>query len=87
MMESMRESRTDRRLDDLNDKVDRGFERIDADLRLQRVEVRTEFTALRGEMKGGFERIDDRLEALHRLLLRGAGVVFAALIGLIATQL
>lgn len=76
MMESMRESWTDERLDDLNAKVDRGFDRLDADMRLQRVETRTEFAALRGEtrtefaavrseMKDGFDRIDwhfDRID-------------------------
>lgn len=91
MMESMRESWTDKRLDDLNDKVDRGFERIDADLRLLRVETRTEFTTLRGEMKGGFERMeerfDERFDALHRLMIQFCGLMLAALIGLIATQL
>jgi hypothetical protein len=32
-MEAMREAWTDARLDDLSDRVDRGFERLDADLR------------------------------------------------------
>ena len=108
-MESMRESWTDKRLDDLNEKVDRGFGRVDADLRAHRVETRTEFVALRGEMKAGFERVDGRFErmdqrfdqrfehfdqrmderfdALHRLLIQFAGLLVAALIGLIATQL
>jgi hypothetical protein len=97
-MESMRESWTDKRLDDLNEKVDRGFERIDADLRGLRLETRTEFVALRGEMKAGFDRVDERFErmdqrlgerfeALHRLLVQFAGLLVAALIGLIATQL
>ena len=95
-MESMRESWTDKRLDDLNEKVDRGFERLDADLRAHRVETRTEFGALRGEMKAGFERIDERFEriderferinerfeALHRLLIQSGVVLFATLIGL-----
>lgn len=112
-MESMRESWTDKRLDDLNDKVDRGFERIDADLRLLRVETRTESTTLRGEMQSGFEavrgemqsgleavrgemksgfermeeRFDERFDALHRLMVQFCGLMLAALIGLIATQL
>lgn len=100
-MESMRESWTDKRLDDLNDKVDRGFERVDGDLRALRIETRTEFTALRGEMKSGFEAVDQsfdavnqrfdavnqRFDALHRLLLQLGGLLVAALIGLIATQL
>ena len=88
-MDSMRESWTDKRLDDLNEKVDRGFDRVDGDIRAHRVETRTEFIALKGEMKAGFdrvderfERIDDRFEALHRLLIQSAGVLLAALIGL-----
>ena len=76
----MREPWTDERLDDLNAKVDRGFERVDADLRSLRAETRAEFTAMRGEMKAGFD-------SLYQLMLRLGGVVVAALIGLIATQL
>jgi tetrahydromethanopterin S-methyltransferase subunit G len=61
-MESMRENWTDKRLDDLNHKVDAGFERGDADIRGLRVEMRTEFGALRGEMKSGFDRTDERFD-------------------------
>jgi hypothetical protein len=57
MMESMRESWTDGRMDDLNAKVDRGFNRLDADLRLQRVETRTEFATLRSEIKTEFAAV------------------------------
>jgi hypothetical protein len=84
-MDPMRESWTDKRLDDLNGRVDQGFERIDADIRALRVETRTEFTALRGEMKGGFGRIDERFEALHRLLVQFGGAMIVAMIGLFAT--
>ena len=90
-MESVRESWTDKRLDDLNDRVDRGFERVDTDIRALRMETRTEFAALRGEMKSGFEsmeqRLDERFDALHRLLVQFSSLMIAALIGLIATQL
>jgi hypothetical protein len=82
MMETVRESWTDKRLDDLNDKVDR----IDVDLRALRVETRTEFTALRGEMKDGFESINQRFDALHRSMVQFSGIMIAALVGLIATQ-
>jgi hypothetical protein len=34
-----------------------------------------------------FERIDERFEAMQRLMVQFSGVVVAALIGLIATQL
>jgi hypothetical protein len=69
----MRESWTDARLDDLNVRVDRGFDRVDADI-----------GALRAETKAGFERVDERFEAMHRLLLRFCGLMIAALVGLIA---
>ena len=39
-MEPMPSEWSDKRLDDLNQKVDRGFERVDADLRAHRVETR-----------------------------------------------
>jgi hypothetical protein len=87
MMEAVRESWTDKRLDDLNDKVALGFERIDTGLHAQRVETRTEFTALRGKMKSGFDRIDERFDSLHRLLFQFTGLLVVALIGLIASQL
>jgi uncharacterized protein YPO0396 len=97
-MQAMRESWTDDRLDDLNAKVDRGFERVDAELHALRTETRTEFTAVRAEMKAGFdrvderferldERLDDRFDAMYRLMLHLGGGMLAALIGLIATQL
>ena len=94
----MRESWTDERLDDLNSKVDRGFERIDAELHALRTETRTEFTAIRTEMKSGFDRVDERFErlegrfderfdAMYRLMLQLGSGMLAALVGLIATQL
>ena len=62
---SVRESWTDERLDDLSQKMDKGFARLDADMR-----------ALNG-----------RFDSLQRTLLQVNGVIIAALIGLIATQL
>ena len=74
-MESMRESWTDGRLDDLNEKVGSGFERLDTDLRGLRMETRTEFgalrtearsefVALRAEIRAGFDRVDERFERI-----------------------
>ncbi len=75
-MQTMREAWTDERLDDLNAKVDRGFERMDR--RFDQVDERSE------RME---ERIDKRFEALYRLMLQLGGGMFAALLGLLATQL
>jgi hypothetical protein len=97
IMEAMRESWTDDRLDDLNGKVD-----------ALRVEMKTEFAAVRSEMDGRFdkvddhfdkvdrrfERIDDRFQAMDARLLQiyqtmlwFCGIALAALIGFLATQI
>jgi hypothetical protein len=93
-MQTMRETWTDERLDDLNAKVDRGFERVDGDLRSLRAETSAGFTAMRSEMKAGFDKmdarfeaVDARFEAMYRLMLQLGGGALVALIGLIATQL
>ncbi len=52
-MEAMRESWTDDRLDDLNGKVD-----------ALRVEVKTEFTAVRGAMSKRFDKVDSRFDKI-----------------------
>jgi chromosome segregation ATPase len=98
-MEAMRESWTDGRLDDLNgridqrfdqvdrrfDQVDQRFDRVEADARALRVEMKTEFVAVRGEMKAGFELVDARFDAMHRLLVQFCGLMLAALIAVIAS--
>lgn len=53
-MEAMRESWTDGRLDDLNAKVD-----------LLRVETKTEFAAVRGEMNQRFDKVDARFDKME----------------------
>jgi phage host-nuclease inhibitor protein Gam len=60
-MEQMREAWTDERLDDLARRMDRGFDRVDADIRELRGEMREEFTALRGEMTDGFASVRGEL--------------------------
>jgi hypothetical protein len=55
-MEAMRESWTDDRMDDLSAKVDR----IDADVRGLRMEMKTEFAAVRGEMDERFDKMEER---------------------------
>ena len=70
-METMtRENWTDARLDDLSHRVDRGFEKVDRDIR-----------DLRVEMKGGFDRIDARFDGMQRTLFLAAAGIVAALIG------
>jgi len=69
-----RETWTDQRLDELNEKVDRGFERVDTDIR-----------ELRGDVKGLSREMNARFDALNRNLLVGAIAIVVALIGSSAT--
>jgi hypothetical protein len=93
-MEEMREAGTDARLDDfradtarrfdeLGRRIDNGFNRMDTDLR----EMRPEAAAQGKVMNESFEAVNQRFEAMHRLLIQFCGTVIVALIGLIATQL
>lgn len=97
-MHQMRESWTDERLDDLNGRIGEGFSRIDADLRALRAEsialrreMREESVALRREMKASFDafssEMNARFDAMHQTMIRFGGIVVAALVGVIATQL
>ena len=59
-----------------------------------RAETREEFKAVRTEMRGGFaevregfERLDDRILATHRMMFGFCGLMLSALIGLTATQI
>jgi hypothetical protein len=45
-----RETWTDERLDDLSRRMDRGFERVDGDIRELRTEMRSEFGSVRSEI-------------------------------------
>jgi hypothetical protein len=72
-MQTMREAWTDERLDDLSHRVDRGFDRVDLDIR-----------DLRAEMDKRFTRLEAKFDSMQRLTLAAYLTVIA---GLIATQL
>jgi hypothetical protein len=71
-MQTMRESWTDERLDDLNAKVDRLDEKVDR---------------LDAKVDRGFEKINDKFDALYRLLLQGMFALVITLFGGFATIL
>ena len=82
-MESVREAWTDERLDDLADRMDRGFDRVDRDIR-----------DLRGEVNTRFDRMEARFESMERSMMQAVVALsvgmlagFGGLAGLIATQL
>lgn len=62
-METMtREAWTDDRLDDLANRMDRGFDRVDKDIRDLRVESKSDIAQLRGEMIERFDKVDERFD-------------------------
>ena len=82
-MGSMRESWTDKRLDERFDGIDRRFDAVDQ--RFDTVDRR--FESLERRMDEGFHAVNARIDGLQRTMLQTSGVTIAALIGLIATQL
>ena len=82
-MHVMRESWTDARLDDFRGEVNRRFDKVEGEIR----DLRGDMNELRSEMKSGFE-------AMHKTMINGVLILsgsyiagFAALVGLVATQL
>jgi len=79
-MEAVRDAWTDPRLDDLNHRVDNGFQEVGNEFRAVRREMQTEFAAVRAENA-----------AMHRALLQavlgGFAVMTVGFAGTIATIL
>ena len=97
-METVRESWTDERLDDLKESVSDLGRRMDTGFAESRREVSQGAESIRKEMKEEFQAVDARFnsvdarfDALQRTIIQiGGGMaaaLCAALIGLIATQL
>ena len=71
-MDSAREAWTDGRLNDLAEQMDRGFQRVDRDIR-----------DLRSEMDGRFSRLEARFDSMQRMTL---AAYLTAIVGLVATR-
>ena len=86
-MQTMRESWTDERLDDLRQEVRDGF--LGVDERFDKVDER--FEAMQHRSDRQFEAMQDRFDrkfdALYLLIFRFGGAAILALVGLIVTQL
>jgi hypothetical protein len=82
-MQTMRETWTDARLDDLNGRVSDGFQRLDVRIDLTNGEVRE----LRTEMNARFDAV--QRTTVHTTVALAVGMLagFGGLAGLIATQL
>jgi tetrahydromethanopterin S-methyltransferase subunit G len=95
-MEAMRQSWTDERLDDLNQRMDNGFARVDADIRALNVKLDDRFDRLSERFDDRFDRMNERFDerfdglnakfdAMQRTMLQVGGAMIAALVGALAT--
>jgi tetrahydromethanopterin S-methyltransferase subunit G len=83
-METMTEIGTEKRLDELSNRVDHGFAQIDqrfaqVDQRLDRVDA--DIRELRGDLKRGFEIIESRFDSLQRTIILVLGGAVTTLVG------
>jgi hypothetical protein len=60
-----------------DDQLDKAFDRVDADLR----ELRGEIRGLRSEMVKGFERVDAKFDSLQHNMLIGFIALFGSIVG------
>ena len=79
-MEAMREKWTDGRLDDLNHRVDDGFREMQEEFRAVRLEISTEFSAVRSEAAA-------TNRTMLQIILGGFAVMLVGFGGTIATIL
>jgi hypothetical protein len=80
----MDSSRTDDRLDSLNRRADETNGKVDD---LNR-EMHAEFRAVRGEMNGRFDSLENRIAAMTRVMMATViGGLFTLLATVLATQL
>lgn len=80
---------TDERMDDLVERMDAGFARVDGDIRDLRAETRSEFAAVRSEMHAGFADVRSEMRTgfaeLRSMMFRFGLAMIVVTLGLIAT--
>ena len=93
----MRDVWTDQRLDDLNHRVDNGFNEANREFQALRLEMRTEFVAIRSEMTTEFAAVRSEMTTefaalrsematMNRTLIQvGAGAFVTLVVGFAAT--
>lgn len=81
---------TDDRLDDLARRMDKGFDRVDADIRALRTEVGAlhvridgRFDEMNGRIDGRFDEMNRRFDALHRTMIQFGASLIASFVGLV----
>jgi hypothetical protein len=86
-MERPRATWTDERLDDLGRRVDRGFERVDRELRALSDRVDGQGAELSKRIDALSDRVDARIHALQRTMIHVGGGLVAAMLATLVTVL
>jgi hypothetical protein len=81
VMMNTREKWTDGRLDDLNEKVDRGFADLKAEMRKGFAQMEARFE----KVDQRFEKVDERFERMQQGMFAAAVAIIVAMIGSTAT--
>ena len=74
-MEATREKWTDGRLDDMNERINEGINRLDHELRDVRAEVRD----VRSEVAGVRQELNRRFDAIQQMMLRLSAGLFGTM--------
>lgn len=83
-MSVVRDSWTDERLDDLTERMDRGFDHVDADTRELRARLDKGLERVDGELRELRGEMNSRFDAMQRTMIIGFASIVASVI---ATQL
>jgi hypothetical protein len=100
-MAVMAREAADERLDDLNTRMEKGFDRVDADVRELRSEIHAqreenkagfervdgEFGNVRSEMRAGFAEVNGRIDALRRTIVVCFSGMTAGIVGALLVTL
>jgi len=94
-MNAVRVAWTDDRLDDLANRMDAGFDRVDRDIREVRAEMKAGFDAVdrrfestNARFDARFDAMNARLDGLHRTLLQvGGGLATVVIASTLANHL
>src|SRR3954453_20513235 len=85
-MEAVKDLWTDERLDDLNHRVDSGFEEVSREFQALRLEMRTEFAAVRSEMATEFAALRSEMTTEFAAVRGEMATEFAAVRGEMAAM-
>jgi ribosome recycling factor len=69
---------TDERIDDLAERVERGFSEVKGEVRDLRTEMKNGF----GQIDKRFERVDDKLDAVQRNMMTWGIALFSTIVSL-----